>query len=371
VPAAADEGEVTGILTGLTTVDAERTVVENTPDLAQYGLQDPRLDIAYTTSSGKKGRLLVGDKTTTLGDLYAKLPNDKKVILIAGTLDGTLNRNTFDLRKKDVLAFERDKVDAIDVQSPGNDIQLTRAAGEWTLVKPIQSPADYGSVEGLIGRIQGAQMKSIVVPDATDLKPYGLDKPQVTVTIGSGSSRASLLVGSKTDSGTYYAKDGSRPLIFTIDGPVADDLKKPADELRRKDLFAFRAFNATSVQLARGSDTRVFQKAKGQGKDAAEVWRQTAPAAKDVDAAAFDTMLTKLANLRAQSFVDPKAKTKTGLDAPALVVSVTFDDGKKQEKVTFGRTGSDVYASVAGLPGVAKVDTTEFEDAIKALDALK
>jgi hypothetical protein len=156
-----------------------------------------------------------------------------------------------------------------------------------------------------------------------------------------------------------------------VDSTLLDDVKKPADQLRRKDLFEFRAFNATAVQITRGTETLTFEKTKGQGKDATEVWRETKPAAKDVDAAAFDTFLTKLANQRAQSFVETGGKTKTGLEAPALVVTVRFDDGKKEEKVTFGRAGADVYAAMAGQPGAAKLDSTEFDDVVKAIEAIK
>jgi hypothetical protein len=257
------------------------------------------------------------------------------------------------------------------VESGAATTELSRSADQWTLSKPIQSPADYGTVEGLIGRVQSAQMKAISAPEAADLKPYGLDKPAASITFGLGSSRATLLLGAKADAGTVYARDASRPMVFTVDSTLLDEVKKPATELRRKDLFEFRAFNATSVQITRGAETLNFEKVKGQGKDATDKWRETKPASKDLDAAAFDTFLTKLANQRAQSFVDTGGKTKTGLESPVMVVVIRFDDGKKEEKVTFGRVGTDVYASMAGQPGTAKIDATEFDDAVKALDAIK
>ena len=49
--------------------------------------------------------------------------------------------------------------------------------------------------------------------------------------------------------------------------------------------------------------------------------------------------------MRAASFVDSTAKT--GLDKPALTVDAKFDDGKKDEKVTFGQVGTDVFAGAA------------------------
>jgi hypothetical protein len=90
-----------------------------------------------------------------------------------------------------------------------------------------------------------------------------------------------------------------------------------------------------------------------------------------VDPAAFDTFLTKLANQRAQSFVAAGPKTKTGLESPVMVVVVRFDEGRKEERVSFGRVGADVYAAISGQPGAAKIDTAEFEDALKSLDAIK
>ena len=67
-------------------------------------------------------------------------------------------------------------------------------------------------------------------------------------------------------------------------------------------------------------------------------------------------------------FVESTAKT--GLDAPALTVDAKFGDGKKEERVTFGKSGSDVYASRPGEPGAAKVNPTEYDEIIKKLDEL-
>jgi hypothetical protein len=370
-PARADNGEVSGLTTNLATLENVRVVDESPTDLRQYGLAEPRVDIGFKTEGGKgESHLLIGDKTATGGELYAKVGNDKKVFLIAGYLESTFNKSAFDLRDKTALKFDRDKVDRFQVQADGQDVQLTLAGGEWSLAKPIQVPADFGTVEAMVGRLQSLQMKSIAAADAAaGLAQYGLDKPQLTAVLGMGSSQASFLVGKKADEATVYAKDASRPMVFTVESSLLDELKKPADQIRRKDLFTAKAYNTTAVEIARGPDTLAFEKVKGQGKDASEKWRQSRPAAKDVDAARFDTLLTKLANLRAQSWAD--AKAKTGLDAPVLVVTLKFDEGRREERVSFGKVGTDVYASTGGQPGAAKVDATEFEDAVKALDALK
>ena len=44
---------------------------------------------------------------------------------------------------------------------------------------------------------------------------------------------------------------------------------------------------------------------------------------------------------------------------------------KREEKVAFGRSGKDVYASKAGEPGAAKIDATTIDNIVKALEELK
>src|SRR6476620_10009607 len=111
---------------------------------------------------------------------------------------------------------------------------MAKSNGDWRLVKPIAARADLSAVEGLVGKVEGAQMKSVVSaePAPADLKKYGLDKPAVTVDVRLGTSLASLMIGGKAPDGTYYVRTGARPDVYTIDAPLADDLKMLADDYR-------------------------------------------------------------------------------------------------------------------------------------------
>ena len=83
------------------------------------------------------------------------------------------------------------------------------------------------------------------------------------------------------------------------------------------------------------------------------------------DQAAMDDLLNKLVAIKAESFVD--AKTKTGLDKPALVVSASFDEGKF-ERVRFGQVGETAYGLRDGEAGVAKIDSNVDAAAMQAFD---
>jgi hypothetical protein len=370
----ADEAEVTGITSNLASVELTRVIEENPSSVAEFGLDKPHVEIDFKQAGGKgTEKLLIGEKSPTGASLYARRNDDKRVFLIPAFQENTFNRSTFDLREKTLVKFERDKVDAVEVTADGKTLTIAKEGSDWKVTRPIQTKADFGSVEGLIGRLQTAQMKSIVTTDPTpaDLKKYGLDKPQETVTLDLGSARATLQLGTKSDDNTIYARDASRPVVMTVETALADDLKKGADEYRRKDVFEFRAFNATHIEFTRSGQTVAFDKVKNTGKDAQtnpDIWKRVGPSAKDASKDTMDALLSRLSNMRAASFTPTTANT--GLDKPALAVSVKFEDGKKDERVTFGQHGDDVYAQRPGDAGAAKVDATDFKEALKSIDEL-
>ena len=368
VTAKADESEVSAITSALATTDIVRVIDENPTSLNDYGLSNPRIEVDFKVAGDKDFRkLFIGEKSPTGADLFAKRNDEKRVFLIPAFQESTFNKDTFALRDKVVLKFDRDKVDGVEVDAAGKALVMAKDGADWKIKKPLETRADYGSVEGLIGRVQTIQMKSIAADQATpaDLKKYGLDKPEATVNINAGSARATLLVGGKATDTTVYARDASKPAVVTVESALMDDLKKGADDYRRKDLFEFRAYNATRVELTRGKDVVVFERVKGQGENAQDKWRRVSPNAADADRDKVDAMLAKLANMRATSFVEGKG----GL-SPALEVHVKFDEGKKEERVTFVKDGADVLVLRPGEPGAAKTDAADLTETLKSLDEL-
>jgi hypothetical protein len=371
VAAKADETEASGIANAVGQVEIVRVIDENPTDLKGYGLDMPRVEVDFKGAGDKDyRRLLIGEKSPTGADLFAKRNEEKKVFLIPASQETTLNRSTFELRDKTLLKFERDKVDGVEVNAGGKTVQLAKEGTDWKITQPLQVRADYGAVEGVIGKLQTTAIKSIVTDSASaaDLKKYGFDKPTAKVDLKLGSASATLLLGGTAEDKTVYARDASKPAVVTVESTLADDLKKGADEFRRKDVFEFRAYNANRVEFTRNGQTVAFEKVKGSDKDAVDKWRRVSPTAGDADKDKIDALLSRLSNMRATSFVD--ASAKTGLNMPALTVFAKFEEGKKEERVTFGKIANDVYAGRPGEPGAAKVDAMDFTEANKTLDEL-
>jgi hypothetical protein len=350
----------------------QRVVDENPPDLKEYGLDKPRIQVSFK-ADGQQHSLLIGQKTPPGSDLYAKRAADNRVFLIPAYVESTFNKKTFDLRDKSVVKVERDKLDALDVTSGDRTIRFARPSGEWQLAGPVKGRADFSAIEGLVSRLTGLQMKAIVADtEGPDAKKYGFEKPAATIRFGSGSSNATLVVGGPAEKDTVYAKDLSRPTVFTVESSIMDELKKDPSEYRQKDLFGARSFNSTRLDLVRAGQTHTFEKAKVKNKEGQDEdkWRQTAPQARDLDQASFDALLSAVTGVRATSFVDDAAATKA-LASPEVAVTVKFDEGKKEDRVAFAKAGTDAYAARTGEPGAAKVEASTVDSIVKALQELK
>ena len=361
IEAEADRNELSSIASGLGTIDIQRVVDENAADLAQYGLEPARVEVTFRTKGQQEPRrLLLGEKTPTGGDMYARLPDQRRVFLVSSFLDQTFNKNTFALREKAVLKFDREKADGIELVGV-TPLQLAKNESDWRLVKPFAARADYGAAEGSLERIATAQMHGIVDPEGKDLGKYGLDKPRASMTVTAGGQRSTLLIG-ELENALLYAKDASRPMVFTIAPTLQADVLKPPADYRRKDLFDARSFTVTRAEFKRGAETIALEKAKGA--DGKETWKNAAGAT--VDSAKVEDLLSRITALRADSF-EPAAHPS--LKTPALSVDVRYDGGKT-ESVTFGRAGDDVFASRSDEPGSARLDAAAFDEAVKALDAV-
>lgn len=359
--AAADTGVVGTVTSNLATLEVQRVVDENPADLGQYGLEPARIDVSFRLKDQKDfQQLLVGEKTPTGGDVFAKRPNENRVFLISSYLESIFNKSPFDLRDKAVLKYDRAAAERIEVIDGTNVLEFVRSGMDWRIAKPISARADYAAIEGLLTRLSSTFMQKVVAPEATDLAQYGLDRPALTASVTGGGTTARLLIG-RADEGARFAKDSGRPEVFTVEETLFTELAKDPPEYRRKDLFDARSFTATRIEIRRGTEMMAFDKS---GSGESEMWKNAA--GQTVDLMKIEDMLTKISNIRAVTFENA---VPASLRMPNLTVTIRFDS--KTETVSFGGAGADVVAARADEPGAAQIDSMPYEEAIKAIDALK
>jgi uncharacterized protein DUF4340 len=386
IDAPADQNEASNAAANLASADVQRVVDEQPKDLAAFGLAKPRITVAFRVAGEKTPRtLLLGDKNPSGSDLYAKLPDAPRVLLVSAYLESTFDKGAFGFRDKRILTFDREKIDRLDVAEGAAKTAVARQADTWTVVAPVNARADFGVIEAVLSRLGNGQMKAIVWdPDAPAaaarpaaasapgadasakhaLKEYGLDPPAHRLTLGAGSTVAEILIGKATPEGDVYAKDASRSMVFTIEKALADDLTRHPADFRAKDVFAFRAFTGTRLEIVRAGKTAAFERKKGNEKDAVLKWVAVPPTPATTEDKIED-LVNKVATLRAESFVDA---VPAGA-AEFARIQTAFDEGRKHDVVVIHQAGPDYYAVRQGEAGAGKLLAPAVTDIITALDA--
>jgi len=375
----ADQTEAAGAASNLATADVQSVVDEQPKDLAAFGLAKPRVTITFRAAGDKTPRtLLLGDKNPTGSDLYAKVPDAPRVFLVSAYLEGTFDKGSFGFRDKRILTFDREKIDRLEVAAGTAKTTVARQSDTWSVVAPANARADFGVIEAVLSRLANGQMKGIAwdpdaparpaaaSPGTRTLKEFGLDPAEHRVTLGAGSTVAEILLGKATPEGDVYAKDASRSIVFTIEKALADDVARNPADFRSKDVFAFRAFTGTRLEVTRGGKAVAFERKKGPEKDAVVKWMAVAPAPA-ADEAKIEDLVNKVATLRAESFAD-------ALPAGAAEfarIETAFDEGKKHDSVVIHQAGPDYYAVRQGDAGVARLLAPAVTDVVTALDAIQ
>ena len=367
--ATADNNAVSAIVESLASLEIRRVVEETPSDLSPFGLVQPTVSIGFSTENNSASlTLAVGDETPTGADRYATLTGSDRVFLIASAVETTFNKDSFELRDRSLLEFIGPDVIGFSVENNKAETRFEKTDGNWRIVSPLNARADFGVVEGLVGRVGSAEMVSVEresYDTDEEIEPFGLANPGMTVTVDAGNSKHALLVGTEGPDGTVFGRDESRDVIFTIDAALVDDLNREPSAYRKQELFDFQPFNATAISVLRDGTETNFEKNSPQDEESSgETWQQVAPESEDTDQAAVEVLLSTLSTLRAESFVP--TQVDTGIDTPLAVVTVSFGEGQ-EERVTIGRMGETTYAIHGSEPGAAVIDSASIDSALEAL----
>jgi ribosomal protein L12E/L44/L45/RPP1/RPP2 len=349
----ADQDAVTTMVTSLSSLTADKTIEDNAADLAPYGLNIPTLEITITKKDGKTAGLIVGDATPTSSGSYAKLPDSPRVYTIASYVKTGLDKSVNDLRDKRLLTFESDKLTRVLLAAKGPAVEFGKnGQNEWQILKPRPLRADSTQVDSLIGKLKDAKMDPLVSDeDAKKAAAAFASGTKVAVaTVSDSGGDQTFEVRTDKDK-NYYAKSSVVEGVFKVSSDIGDALDKGLDDFRNKKLFDFGFSDPTKIEL-KGS---VYTKS-------GDKWMS---GAKTMDNTSVQSLIDKLRDLAATKFADKSAGD------PVFEATVTSDSGKKVEKVTVRKQGTDYFAQREGEPSIYELDGKSVDDLQAAASGVK
>ena len=371
-PVAADSGEVDSLVTTLSNLEVEEVVTESPGALAQYGLDPPRTTVSVLLQGASEPlKLMLGDKSPDGGALYAKVPSRPRVFTVQAYLESSFDKKPFDLRDRDLLHVKRDAVRTLEVQGPDGAYALAKDdKGDWSFTRPLKTRAGRWSVDGLLGTLEGLRMEQVAAEEASDLKPFGLDKPARAVTLGlEGGGTRTLEIGKAAGEKKYNARESGSRLVAVVPGAVVDDLAKGMAELRAKRLLDVSTYEVEGMTVELEGGKKLYARSSVRDKDGIDVykWKRTQPDGKDIDTNKVQDALFQVGAVEVSEFLDqPGPPAVYGCDAPALKATLRFGPGKPESWFEVCRKDGAAYGRRAADDAVLKLDPQKTDDLLKA-----
>jgi hypothetical protein len=363
----ADQTVVSGMLSTLSSLNAQRMVEDKGTDLKQYGLDPPALQLEITEKNDKSQTFLIGDDTPTAGAAYAMVAGSPRVFTMATYAKTSVDKSLNDLRDKRLLTLDPEKMSRIELFTKNYDIEFGRNLGrnkdEWQILKPKPLRADSFQVIELARKLTDARMDLSSYDAKGNASVFALATPLATAKVTDESGTQELQVRStragksqvgKTE-GTYYAKSSAVDGIYKINSDLGQALDKGLEDFRNKKLFDFGFVEPNKIELHVGSKAYFLTRS---GDD----WWSNG---KKMDAGNVQSYLSKLRDLAASKFSD------SGFANPIIEVTVTSDDGKRVEKVRVAKSKEGYLAERENEPVFYRLNSTSVDELQKAADEMK
>ncbi|HMB33052.1 MAG TPA: DUF4340 domain-containing protein [Methylomirabilota bacterium] len=232
----ADTGAVNGLLWKIRDLRAVGFLDDTAAGIARY-LTKPDVTVRLWEDGVKEAKvLLLGfSNAVRAGELsgVAAPAGTGPVAMVDAKDVKEMAKTATDLRDKTVMA-DLDMKDVKRIRVTVGDKRLLlerKGQDDWQVLEPTKAPAKEFKVTSLLLALRALKWTEIASPDGADPARYGLDKPNIEVTVlkPDGSEVAALTVG-RTDDKLTYVRSKSSPAIYAVEAKSLDDIRKaPAD----------------------------------------------------------------------------------------------------------------------------------------------
>jgi hypothetical protein len=230
--------------------------------------------------------------------------------------------------------FDRDDVQAIEIESESGHVRLERVGEQWRLRAPFDFPADSSTVSSTLGSLANLTADRRIAVEEIEPAEYGLDDPAAEVTLEmAGGGERSIAVGDELPLGSKRALliDGGDEVIIAS-GWFVNDLERKTDDWRSRDVIDFLEDDVASIDIEAGTDTIRAVRVDDR-------WRLLRPLEDLADDDHLGGLISDLRSMRIEEFLDDVADLgELGLDLPGYSITVVRSDGGEPLRLDLGDT---------------------------------
>ena len=373
-----------------------RDLEKNGQSLADYGLDDPKLTVSFTSghsdslnsqpSTLNSSQLQLGDVTKDGIRLYVLSPDGSRVHVVNQSLARSLALTFEELHADALFTIPVFEARSLNLQTPppaSLRVRLRRDGARWTFEAPISARASKNATELAINALNALRVRSFVTEDPPS--PLPSDRPELRVSLEGNGRRETLLLGAAlgptaipTGAATspdieYYAQLEGRDAVFTVSIPAAlkSVLDRAQETLRESRILDFDPRAVTSVTLAAPGQSPVTLQRLETGAQPADsaAWQivlrgdgQQGPQTLAAERAAVTRLLEQLSLLSAQRFESDAPRDADleawGFNRPEREISLSVPG---QPPITFqiglpAQRNGTAYLRTGASPSVYAID---------------
>jgi hypothetical protein len=325
VMARASTGDVQGLLNKILALRVTDFITDDAGNVSQYGLTSPSGTLSVETGPDGAMMLQIGTPVPNKPDqVYAQRLKSNSVFTLAKSSVDDLLRAMPNVRDRHVLPFDPGAATGLSFNFGLKKVELRNEKGLWNTVGDNAGRADVSRVTDALARLSQLETTPVLKDSATDLKPFGLDKPQGKIVVESSGAKPdslTLLIG-RDENKLLYVRNSIEPFIYTVPDTAFDFL--PQDNVAFLDARAIDLQLSTVTGMtitAPPAPPVVLTRSKGG------TW--TASNVKDrmVDSVKADTQASLFCQLQAKTWLGP-AKPSYALTKPVLTIAIQTDQPK-------------------------------------------
>jgi hypothetical protein len=366
--APADREAVTGLLEKLRAAKIKEFVTETPRGPAEYGLDRPtRLTLVMGEAASRTARTLrFGKAVPEKKGVYAQREGDGAVLLVEEELWTSIPSSAMALRDKTVFAYDRGKLERVELESPRGKLALALHDGKWRITAPVTLRADESAVSQLLFRARDLRARDFVAEDAKRLAAYGLDKPAIRLSVWEKEAKEpkTLLLAPAREKDRAFATtlgEGAAR-VAAVDPTALEELARGVTDLRDRSLAeSFDTKDVARITLQRPSVTLVLDRT-GTGE---EDWALNAPKKGKARGGRVSELVWTLRNLKWKDLVAEQGwdPARYGLDAGATTVTLTDKDGHSIAALAVGKQEAGLtYVRIPGQPALYAIESKTLGD---------
>ena len=353
----ADNREVRRILRALTIGKIKRIIEDGPSTLATYGLDPPYLTLTLKTPTTTQV-IALGDRGPFAPSLYVQIKADNQVVLTTLDVMTFAQKTLADFRLKNLLFFDRERVQEVHIQQADTTMVMARAAGvhslspQWVFKNPTKGPADKIVVGTLLMDLSGLSATGFV--DSEEEKQRILGQPNRThvgVTILEGSRTHHVSLYQFQDREKAYAITSKNGPLYEISPNILKPMTQGAFHFQDKRLFGMEMKDVVMLEVTTPQEHYVLIQQN-------EEWVLDGNPTAELDQQMVNLFVSRVVDLPAEISHPASSSTSIqhGLDTPTATIQGRNRQGKNVGKLVLGKREKGlVFAKGAGYQGLYQV----------------